>query len=143
MANALITGLNGFTGRYVAAELRAANCAVAGLVFGGGGNICEGEYRCDLRDRTFLSEVLKQVKPDVVVHLAAISFVAHSDVDEIYRTNIVGARNLLQCLSDARHTLRSVILASSANVYGNSDLDKRICSCWVWNRCQHGCPLRG
>jgi nucleoside-diphosphate-sugar epimerase len=62
------------------------------------------------------------VRPDVVVHLAAIAFVAHNDADQMYRVNVVGTRNLLEALAAGSHKPSSVLLASSANIYGNADV---------------------
>jgi nucleoside-diphosphate-sugar epimerase len=66
--------------------------------------------------------VVADVQPDVVAHLAAISFVAHGDVEEIYRVNVVGTRNLLEALAVANRRPRAVLLASSANIYGNASV---------------------
>jgi nucleoside-diphosphate-sugar epimerase len=121
LTTALITGINGFTGQYLAEELRTAGYTVFGL---GATDIVQTEssvnYQCNLLDREELESIVTQVKPDVVVHLAAIAFVAHDDVDAIYRTNVVGTRNLLEAITKSKHIPRSVLLASSANVYGNA-----------------------
>lgn len=117
---ALITGLEGFTGRYLAAELAAHGYAVAGTVRRMDAHAPAGAHECDLLDQAALEQVVDQVQPDVVIHLAAISFVAHTEADAVYRTNISGTRNLLQALARLRRTPRSVLLASSANVYGNA-----------------------
>jgi nucleoside-diphosphate-sugar epimerase len=58
----------------------------------------------------------------VVVHLAGIAFVAHANVDLIYQVNVMGSRNLLEALAASTHRPSAVLLASSANIYGNADV---------------------
>lgn len=118
---ALITGLSGFTGRYVEQELRAAGYQVFGTITPGH-TPAEGQFAVDLNDRAALAQVLQQVQPDVVAHLAAIAFVAHGDVEQIYRVNLTGTRNLLEALAAQSHRPSAVLLASSANIYGNTDV---------------------
>lgn len=119
----LITGVRGFTGRYLAAELSRAGYEVFGLAHALQDESIPGVsavYSCDLGDAAGLKRVVSEVQPDVIAHLAAIAFVAHGDVDAIYRTNVMGSRNLLDALCQATHPVRSVLVASSANVYGNA-----------------------
>ncbi|MYN43710.1 NAD-dependent epimerase/dehydratase family protein [Pseudoduganella sp. FT93W] len=118
---ALITGLSGFTGHYVAEELRAAGYQVYGTVTPGR-VAAENEFSVDLNDRAALAQVVQQVQPDVVVHLAAIAFVAHGDVEQIYRVNVMGTRNLLEALAAQPQRPSAVLLASSANIYGNTEV---------------------
>lgn len=117
---ALITGVNGFTGQYVAAELQAHGWDVMGLGSQPENGNVPDYYCADLLDAASLRTVVAQVRPDAVVHLAGIAFVGHGDADAFYRVNLVGTRNLLAALAQAGHTPRCVLLASSANVYGNS-----------------------
>jgi nucleoside-diphosphate-sugar epimerase len=114
---ALVTGSGGFTGRYVSAELVAAGYKVVGLSH----EPAVGSIAVDLCDRECINKTVASLMPDVVVHLAAIAFVAHGDAEAIYRTNIVGTRNLLEALASNSRRPRMVILASSANIYGNSE----------------------
>ena len=119
---ALVTGLGGFTGRYLATELQAAGYQVFGTSHGNepaGGNV----FVVDLCKHEDLRRVVAEVRPDVVVHLAAISFVAHADAEMIYRVNVVGTRNLLEALAGLEQRPRAVLLASSANIYGNAAVE--------------------
>lgn len=118
---ALLTGCQGFTGRYVAAELEAAGYEVVGLAHDGEPPRA-GELRANLLDRAAVYRAVAEARAEAVVHLAAISFVAHGDTEEIYRVNVVGARNLLEALARADVRPRSVVLASSANIYGNASV---------------------
>ena len=104
----LVTGLGGFTGTYMKAELEAHNHTVLGL-------------SCDLTDFDAVSNEVKTLQPDAVVHLAGIAFVAHGDANTIYQVNLIGTRNLLEALAKHAPSVRSVLIASSANVYGNSN----------------------
>ena len=119
---ALLTGRNGFTGRYVARELEVAGYEVIGLSDRQDPSDI-GSITANLLDREAVHAAVAAVQPDVVLHLAAISFVAHGDVDEIYRVNVVGTRNLLDALASSPKSPRVVVLASSANVYGNTEVE--------------------
>ncbi len=113
----LITGINGFTGRYMRAELVAAGYRVVGL--GTHADLGEDYIRVDLLDSAALSSALRQLQPDIVVHLAAIAFVGHRDANAFYQVNLQGSRNLLEAIVAMGKQPDSVLLASSANVYGN------------------------
>ena len=116
---ALITGINGFTGPYVARELEQAGYQIFGLSnigYSDDNNI----YKIDLCNRESVLNLVEIIKPDVVVHLAAISFVRHSDVGDIYKINIIATNNLLAALDSSSHSPRAILLASSSQVYGKS-----------------------
>lgn len=106
----LVTGCNGFTGRYVLYELESSGFEVV-------------QCSADLRDYDALLHLVRQSKPNYVIHLAAMSFVGHRDVNEIYQVNLIGTINLLQALAATNLLLTKVILASSANIYGNTGLE--------------------
>lgn len=124
-ARVLVTGVSGFTGRHVAAELVEAGHQVVGLAHTASSAVVPGVevHRADLLDREGLRSVVAAVEPDAVVHLAAVAFVAHGDADELYRANVVGTRNLLDVLGGVPRRPRIVALASSANVYGNATVE--------------------
>jgi nucleoside-diphosphate-sugar epimerase len=114
-ARVLVTGCSGFTGRYVAERLRAAGYAVVDPEAGG--------RAFDLTQPGSLVPVIEAARPDYVIHLAALTFVGHADAGGFYRVNAVGTTNLLDALLSTDRRPRRVILASSANVYGNSPDD--------------------
>lgn len=112
----LLTGRSGFTGRHVAERLEALGHEVvpaAGV----------RSTILDLTRRQTLVEAIDVWQPDFVIHLAAISFVAHDDATALYAVNTVGTEHLLHALAQARHPVRKVVLASSANVYGNATVE--------------------
>jgi nucleoside-diphosphate-sugar epimerase len=123
LSRVLITGAAGFTGHYLAQAFSGLGHELHGIVNGHTGGAIEGYARlheADLCDGTAIHDVLSQIQPSHIIHLAAISFVAHSDVDEMYRVNIMGTRHLLEAAGDLRRQPASILLSSSANVYGNA-----------------------
>lgn len=113
----LITGLQGFTGRHMAAELEQNGYEVWGI-----GSSHPDEPRtlqADLTDTTSLITAVEKIQPQYVIHLAGIAFVGHGQPKAFYDINLVGTRNLLEALAPVADNLKCVLLASSANVYGN------------------------
>ncbi|WP_371183073.1 GDP-mannose 4,6-dehydratase [Xanthomonas sacchari] len=117
----LLTGAGGFTGRYMQAELLARGYDVVALV-GAHADPSDGVRRVqvDLRDREGLARVVAEVRPHRVIHLAALAFVGHGSANDFYEVNLVGTRNLLEALAAGDAPPERVLLASSANVYGNA-----------------------
>lgn len=123
MEKAFITGLEGFTGRYLAREMHTAGYAVSGTELVKSADADPGVFQCDLCDVDALKRVVAEVKPDVVAHLAGIAFVPHGNADAMYRTNLVGTRNLLEAIASSGHRPRAILLASSSNIYGNAAVE--------------------
>jgi nucleoside-diphosphate-sugar epimerase len=115
---ALITGINGFTGKYVADELENAGYTIYGA--GAVAVDLPRYFQVDLLDKQGLMDMVREVQPTIVVHLAAIAFVGHGVADDFYHVNLIGTRNFLEVLALHAKALEAVLLVSSANVYGNS-----------------------
>ncbi|MDD2711779.1 MAG: GDP-mannose 4,6-dehydratase [Simplicispira sp.] len=120
----LVTGLGGFTGRYVQTALQQRGWEVWGLgaqpaPAGTSDTATQRYLQADLADSAALAHAVAQVRPQAVVHLAAIAFVGHGDADAFYRVNLLGTRHLLAVLAALPQPPARVLLASSANVYGN------------------------
>ena len=123
MKRVFVTGVQGFTARCLVPRLQADGFEVHGLFRPNVPDPVDLDGVCrhdaDLTDLRALTEIVERVDPTLVVHLAGIAFVAHSNAREIYDSNLIGTRNLLQALVDGGATPTSVLLPSSANVYGN------------------------
>ena len=120
MKTVLITGVDGFTGKFLAKEFEKAGWVVIGV------GLRELSYRknyyqCDLFNENKLLSIILDSKPNTVVHLAAESSVAHSNIREINKININGTYALLSSLHRSGLNFESILLASSANVYGNTN----------------------
>ncbi len=119
----LVTGAAGYIGSVVAERLLANGETVVAF-----DNLAQGHRAAvpdgvrflegDLRDRARLTEVLADVRPDAVMHLAAESLVGKSVTDPaaFYEVNVVGGLNLLDAMRAAG--VMRLIFSSTAAVYG-------------------------
>jgi nucleoside-diphosphate-sugar epimerase len=103
----LITGAKGFTGLYLKDAAQKSGLKVV-------------ELASNLNDVEALEKEVLAAKPDLVAHLAGISFVASKDHEAFYRVHALGTSNLLQALAKLQSVPKKILLASSATVYGNS-----------------------
>lgn len=104
-----MTGADGFTGVHFVMQAREAGYDVF-------------EFNADLTNPVAVQNQVNEAQPDVVVHLAAISFVGHAKASAFYDVNVIGTLNLLDALLKLPKPPKRVLLASSANVYGNCEL---------------------
>ncbi|MDO8457026.1 MAG: GDP-mannose 4,6-dehydratase [Burkholderiaceae bacterium] len=104
----LVTGADGFTGLHFVQQARAAGHDIV-------------ELTANLTDRAAIKSQVELAAPQAVVHLAGISFVGHDKPSAFYDVNVIGTLYLLDALQDLAEPPSRILLASSANVYGNCD----------------------
>lgn len=119
----LVTGGAGFIGSAICAHLDAPGAEVHvldDLSFGRRELVPFGDerfHRVDVRDRAGVLRVLDTVRPDRVLHLAAIHFIPYCDQHPVQAAeiNICGTINVLDACE--RSGVRQVFVASTAAVY--------------------------
>jgi len=112
----LVTGADGFVGRWLTRHLEAEGDEVHRLLGPGAPPGEDGQV--DLRDPAHVASYVERTRPEAVYHLAAISFGpdAASDIERAVAVTVTGTANLL----DACHALERpprVLVVSSAEVY--------------------------
>ena len=122
----LVTGAAGYIGSVVAERLLAHGHAVAAF-----DNLSRGHRAAvparadflegDLRDRARLAEVVSEVRPDAVIHLAAEALVGESVARPatFFEVNVTGGLNLLDAMRAAG--VRRLVFSSTAAVYGEPE----------------------
>ena len=124
---ALITGIAGFAGSYLAELLLLEEGAeVSGSVFPGEPtrNIQPHLSRlrletCDIRDPEAVCRLVEQTRPDEIYHLAAITFIPESidDPRVTFETNLYGTMNVLEAAVKFADGAR-ILFVGSADEYG-------------------------
>jgi len=123
-----VTGATGFIGSHLCLRLLDLGMEVHGLDDLSRGSLKRAKilensgmslHKADVRDWATVHEVLHEVKPDAVIHLAALISVEESiRMPELYmEVNAEGTRNIVRAASNVGSG--RLIYASSAAVYGN------------------------
>ena len=76
--------------------------------------------KVDLTQKYEIFKIFENLKPNIIVHLAAQAGVRHS-IDNPYRyidSNIIGFMNIIECCR--HHKVENFIFASSSSVYGGN-----------------------
>jgi GDP-4-dehydro-6-deoxy-D-mannose reductase len=118
---ALVTGGNGFVGRYLCLELRARGIEtlVAGRSEDG-----DVDVPLDLADPADVRGAIGDARPHVVFHLAAQAFVPAATAAPLdtYDTNVMGTARVIEAVRALPASARPrVLFTSSGEVYGARD----------------------
>jgi len=126
MARALITGVGGQDGWYLAHDLHAAGVEVWGTTRSGqlpsDLAFVHPAPPADLRDGSSLERAVAGVRPDAIYHLAAQSSVAASWTDPVATGDIsgLGTARLLEAVRRRRPSAR-VVVAASLEMFGEPE----------------------
>lgn len=120
----LITGIDGFAGEELTKRIfqkfpswqifgieknPKINGKKAGIIF----------YACDITEAKRVNEVIADVRPNYLFHLAGFASASGKDKKIMEKVNVTGTKNILEALKRNKINSR-VLLVSSSYVYGNT-----------------------
>ena len=129
----LLTGHTGFKGAWLSLWLQSLGARVTGLAPGPptrpslydlakvGAGAHMRERAIDVRDAAGVLAVVREARPEVVLHLAAQPLVRHSlrDPALTYAVNVLGTVNVLEAVRLEGGDVRAVVVVTSDKCYEN------------------------
>jgi len=104
----LTTGFHGFTGYHIAAMGPKFHHEIVPMM-------------SDLSDIAGMQSEIEETRPNAILHLAAKSFVNEKETSSFEKVNVAGTQNLLIAIDNTDVPLEKILIASSANIYGNAN----------------------
>jgi len=131
----LVTGHTGFKGSWLCLWLNKLGADVVGFSLAPNttpslyelsdvGSKIESHYG-DIRDASHIKSVMKESKPEIVIHMAAQPLVLRSYEDpvESYMTNVIGTANVFEAIRET-DTVKAVVNITTDKCYENKE--------WHW-----------
>ncbi len=128
----LITGHTGFVGSWLALLLKKLNCKIYGISMKPNLNsqnyrvldiskIIKKEFFFDIENSALTNKTIKNIKPDIIFHLAAQSFVleGYKNPIDTFRTNIIGTANLIN--SAIINKVKYNVIITTDKCYANNE----------------------
>ncbi len=134
----LLTGHTGFKGAWMALWLSQMGAKVTGISLAPNStpnlftiaNIAQitNSHFTDIRNADAVSNIIKQAKPEIVLHLAAQALVRRSYKDPLptFSTNVMGTANVLNSLRGV-DSVKAVVAVTTDKVYKNLEHSKPYC----------------
>lgn len=125
MKKILLTGANGFVGQTLSQLIDRQRYTVMHAISPdscySGSTEADHVIKLDIRNENDVIAAIQKIKPDIVIHLAAISHVPTSFSQPLltWQTNVLGTLNILEALH--KHAPQAFLLfVSSSEVYGDA-----------------------
>lgn len=131
----LVTGHTGFKGAWLCRMLAALGAEVQGIALDPEpgpspfaalrvAQVLAADHRADIRDGARLARLLREARPEIVLHLAAQALVgrSHRCPVETFAANVMGTVNLLEALRGLN--LAAALVVTSDKVYRNDGLGR-------------------
>jgi GDP-4-dehydro-6-deoxy-D-mannose reductase len=121
---ALVLGAEGFVGGHLVTHLLSEGDDVYCGVHGKADAKCARSLKIDITDAKGVLEAMQNVQPQVVYHLAGISFVpeAEENFEKTLAINVAGTANVVKACHQLDANV-ALVFASSAEVYGAISAD--------------------
>ncbi len=131
----LITGHTGFKGGWLSLWLDKLGAVVTGYALepNTNPNLYEnaevykniGSTIADIRDKTKITDIVKEFRPEIVFHMAAQPLVRYSYENpvETYSTNVIGTLNLYEAARESQ-TVKVIVNITTDKCYENKE--------WIW-----------
>lgn len=128
----LLTGHTGFKGAWLALWLRRLGAEVTGVALApdtqphlfGAAHVSKGldSHFCDICDAQGIATLVRQARPELVLHLAAQALVrpGYREPLETFATNVMGTAHVLDALRGL-DSVRAVVAVTTDKVYSNRE----------------------
>jgi len=133
----LITGHTGFKGSWLTIILKSMGAKIVGIAlnpiskpnFFDDNNLkkfLKVDYRKNIKHLSFLNQIVKKHKPEIIFHLAAQSSVlaSYNDPIDTVETNVIGTTNILECIKSS-NIVKVGIIVTTDKVYLNLEKNKK------------------